>query len=79
MTAADLAAIRARRSACLGTGRAKDIEASLADIPALLAEVERLKELVEAAYREGWEDGKTFDIFAWDDSNAKRLLDGGAE
>ena len=34
-----------------------DVRASAACVPALIAEVRRLRALVEAAFREGWETG----------------------
>lgn len=49
------------------------------DIPALLAEVQRIRELVEAAYKEGLVEGRRFYPCGFGISNAKRLLDGGTE
>ncbi len=51
------------------------------DVPALLAEVRRLRGLVEAAYHEGFYDGEIAATFPhkvreWQYSDARRALDG---
>lgn len=82
MTREKLAAIRARCEALQVSDStvASDYWPLLADIPALLAEVARLRALVEAAYREAWVlgDDATLLDSDWADSDARRALDGGA-
>ena len=71
------------------------IAAARAAVPALVAEVRRLRGVVRDAYAEGWHHQFTeragayhdtaigkkavteSELDAWDDSNAKRALDGG--
>jgi hypothetical protein len=47
---------------------------AIADIPLLLAEVERLRELVEFAYCEGYEDSKDFEQH-WSNSASRARLE----
>jgi hypothetical protein len=54
---------------------AQFIAHSRADVPALLAEVERLRGLVEFAYCEGYEDSKDFEQH-WSNSASRARLEG---
>lgn len=48
-------------------------------VPALVAEVRRLRALVEAAYREGYDNGYVTDPWrdqSWESSDARKALEG---
>jgi len=80
MTEQELAAIEARANAAATTGLAKTGPwVSLADVPALVAEVRRLRGLVAAAYREGAVavDPHGADDAKWYESDARAALGDG--
>ncbi len=77
MTEQELQAIEQRANAATSTGLAKTGPwVSLADVPALVAEVRRLRALVEAAYREGAVavDPHGADDAKWEESDARKAL-----
>jgi hypothetical protein len=82
MTDEELAGIEARVDAATKVGLdQRGPWASVAYVPVLLAEVKRLRGLVEAAYREGFYDGGIAAMFPhkvreWQYSDARRALDG---
>lgn len=60
-------------------GDAQFIAAARDAVPALVAEVRRLRGLVEAAYREGYDNGYVTDPWqdqSWDGSDARKSLEG---
>lgn len=52
----------------------KFISHARTDLPACIAEIERLQKLVEAAYREGSTDGDV-PTMVWDNSDARKALE----
>lgn len=51
------------------------IAAARSFVPAAIAEIERLRGLVQEAYYEGCRDAATSRINSWDESEAKRALE----
>ena len=73
------------KGAALTQQMAQALPAVVSAVPSLVAEVRRLRALVEAAYREGWKemefrdsyDDPRFLEYDWSESAARKALEGG--
>ena len=79
MTEQELMAIEKRANERKTAHQIDAVEAmakSQADVPALVAEVRRLRELVEAAYKEGaFQNGPGVSEWEWENSCARKALE----